>query len=210
MRIGRANALTALGLLTLLLVVVLAAPRWTRLLTRTVPGEEGAEEGGAAVPSAPPAEGEYDIVVDFGNDSTTLAGFLQDDHYDMPLDMIDGYVVPGFRVVPDPAVDTSFSHVGAFTYSQPNVTVTGDGRTTSVPIVAWSPRRVCGLNVPSTRRRWDSASHVIRVSRPMCTVALLAFEREPQRIDKSMAFLASGRLGLQRDSLSSGVLSGVG
>jgi hypothetical protein len=58
MQIGRANALTALGLLTLLLVVVLAAPRWTRLLTRTVPGEEGAEEGGAAATPAPPAEGE--------------------------------------------------------------------------------------------------------------------------------------------------------
>ena len=56
MRVGRANALTALGLLTLLLVVVLAAPRWTRLLMRTVPGEEGADEGGAA--AAPAAEAE--------------------------------------------------------------------------------------------------------------------------------------------------------
>ena len=57
MRVGRANALTALGLLALLLVVVLAAPRWTRLLTRTVPGEEGAEESAAAVaePEAPAA-----------------------------------------------------------------------------------------------------------------------------------------------------------
>jgi len=52
MRIGRANALTALGLLVLLLVVVLAAPRWTRLLTRTVPGEEGADESGAAATPA--------------------------------------------------------------------------------------------------------------------------------------------------------------
>lgn len=58
MQIGRANALTALGLLTLLLVVVLAAPRWTRLLTRTVPGEEGAEEGGAVATPAPAVEGE--------------------------------------------------------------------------------------------------------------------------------------------------------
>jgi Sporulation and spore germination len=56
MLVGRANALTALGLLTLLLVVVLTAPRWTRLLTRTVPGEEGADEGVATVP-APEAEG---------------------------------------------------------------------------------------------------------------------------------------------------------
>ena len=54
MRAGRANALTALGLLALLLVVVLAAPRWTRLLTRTVPGEDSAEESGAAAPAAEP------------------------------------------------------------------------------------------------------------------------------------------------------------
>jgi spore germination protein GerM len=46
--VGRANALTALGLLVLLLVVVLTAPRWTKLLTRTVPGEEAGEEGSAA------------------------------------------------------------------------------------------------------------------------------------------------------------------
>lgn len=56
MRVGRANALTALGLLVLLLVVVLAAPRWTRLLTRTVPGEEGADESGAAATPAAAAE----------------------------------------------------------------------------------------------------------------------------------------------------------
>lgn len=56
MRVGRANALTALGLLALLLVVVLTAPRWTRLLTRTVPGDEAADESGAA--AAPVAEAE--------------------------------------------------------------------------------------------------------------------------------------------------------
>jgi sporulation and spore germination protein len=65
MIVGRANALTALGLLALLLVVVLAAPRWTRLLTRTVPGEEGAEEGGAAPVAAAesPAAVEQKITV---------------------------------------------------------------------------------------------------------------------------------------------------
>ena len=45
MIVGRANALTALGLLLLLLVVVLTAPRWTKLLTRSVPDEEGASTG---------------------------------------------------------------------------------------------------------------------------------------------------------------------
>lgn len=55
MIVGRANALTALGLLVLLLVVVLTAPRWTRLLTRTVPGDESAEDSLAA---PAPAEAE--------------------------------------------------------------------------------------------------------------------------------------------------------
>jgi len=58
MIVGRANALTALGLLVLLLGVVLTAPRWTRLLTRNVPGEEGGDETtvvptGAAEPEVP-------------------------------------------------------------------------------------------------------------------------------------------------------------
>jgi hypothetical protein len=81
--------------------------------------------------------GDYDVVVDFGNNSTTLAGFIQDDHYDMPLDIIDGYIVPGFRIVPDPAVDTSFVNVGAFSYTQPSVTVTQDnGTLVTVPLIA--------------------------------------------------------------------------
>ena len=63
MKIGRANALTALGLLTLLLVVVLSAPRWSRLLTRNAPGEEAGEEG--APPSPVPApEGEEAAAVE--------------------------------------------------------------------------------------------------------------------------------------------------
>jgi len=66
MRVGRANALTALGLLSLLLIVVLTAPRWTRLLTRTVPGEEGGDESGAAAPAAgaAAAEGEDPAAVE--------------------------------------------------------------------------------------------------------------------------------------------------
>lgn len=64
MRVGRANALTALGLLSLLLVVVLAAPRWMRLLTRTVPGDEGADESGAAATPAAAAEAEDSAAVE--------------------------------------------------------------------------------------------------------------------------------------------------
>ena len=57
MRAGRANVLTALGLIALLLAVVLTAPRWTRLLTRTVPGEDAAPEDAAPVAAPDPGEG---------------------------------------------------------------------------------------------------------------------------------------------------------
>ncbi len=82
--------------------------------------------------------GDYDVVVDFGNNSTTLAGFTQDDHYDMPLDIIDGYIVPGFKIVPDPAVDTSFANVGILTYTQGSVTVAEDNMlgNVTVPLTA--------------------------------------------------------------------------
>jgi hypothetical protein len=46
MKPSRANLLTAAGLLVLLAVVTLTAPRWSRLLMRSLPGTE--EEGGAA------------------------------------------------------------------------------------------------------------------------------------------------------------------
>lgn len=62
--------------------------------------------------------GDYDIVADFGNNASTLGAFIRDDHYDMPLDIIDGYVVPGFRVVPDPTTDTSFANTGSFLYDE--------------------------------------------------------------------------------------------
>lgn len=96
--------------------------------------------------------GDYDVVVDFGNNSTTLAGFAQDDQYDMPLDMIDGYIVPGFKIVPDPAVDTAFNFVGSFSYSNPSVTVTNDyGSNVSVPIIAnvKFPADAAGATMPS-------------------------------------------------------------
>lgn len=99
--------------------------------------------------------GEYDIVVDFGNNSPTLAGFAQDDHYDMPLDMIDGYIQPGFRVVLDPSVDTSFAHVGAFSYdetTQGSVVVTTDyGGNVTVPLKAnvRFPADIAGATAPA-------------------------------------------------------------
>lgn len=75
MIVGRANALTALGLLVLLLVVVLTAPRWTKLLTRTVPGEEGGEEGVAA----PAAAVEPDTAAEAQQKITVKLFFLASD-----------------------------------------------------------------------------------------------------------------------------------
>jgi hypothetical protein len=55
MRAGRANLITALGPVALLLAVVLTAPRWTRLLTRDAPDEAGEEPAASPVPAAEPA-----------------------------------------------------------------------------------------------------------------------------------------------------------
>jgi hypothetical protein len=62
--------------------------------------------------------GEYDIVADFGNNSSTPAGFVPDDTYNMPLDIIDGYIRTGFRVVPDPTTDTTYPFAGSFSYNE--------------------------------------------------------------------------------------------
>ena len=74
MIVGRANALTALGLLVLLLVVVLTTPRWTRLLTRTVPGEEGTDD-----PAAPAAAADADAAAAAQQKITVKLFFLAPD-----------------------------------------------------------------------------------------------------------------------------------
>jgi hypothetical protein len=58
--------------------------------------------------------GSYDIVADFGNNAPNPLNFVKDGSYDTPLDMIDGYFTPGFRVVQDPGTMAEFTHVGAF------------------------------------------------------------------------------------------------
>jgi hypothetical protein len=70
--------------------------------------------------------GDYDVVADFGNNTTNVAGFVPDNSLDAPLDAIDGYFVAGFRVVPDPTSDTSFPNAGSFEYSEGNATVTDE------------------------------------------------------------------------------------
>lgn len=53
---SRANVLTAIFLLSLLVLVVVSAPRWTRLLSRPVPGEDAGED----TPASPRAGEEAD------------------------------------------------------------------------------------------------------------------------------------------------------
>ena len=77
--------------------------------------------------------GEYDIVADFGNNSSNAASFLQDNQYNTPLDMIDGYFVPGFRVVEDPGVMTQFAHAGNCNYDENIVNGLGLNGTPSIP-----------------------------------------------------------------------------
>ena len=84
--------------------------------------------------------GEYDIVADFGNNAADPDTFSPDDSFDSPLDIIDGYFVGGFRVVPDPGVDASFPHAGQFEYDQStegSITVVDDyGQSVTVPLRA--------------------------------------------------------------------------
>jgi hypothetical protein len=70
--------------------------------------------------------GDYDIVADFGNNTANPSAFVPNAQYNMPLDICDGYFVPGFRVVPDPTTDTQFANAGTFSYNDGPVTVNDD------------------------------------------------------------------------------------
>lgn len=76
--------------------------------------------------------GEYDIVADFGNDTTDASLFVADHSYDTPLDIIDGYFVAGFRVVDDPGTMQDFAHAGNWNYDETDVAGLGLPGTVSV------------------------------------------------------------------------------
>jgi hypothetical protein len=84
--------------------------------------------------------GEYDVVADFGNNTGDPATFVPDNSFDPPLDLIDGYTDPGFRIIPDPTTDHSFPNSGSFQYDETThgyVTVAGDmGSNWTVPLKA--------------------------------------------------------------------------
>jgi Chlorophyllase enzyme len=69
--------------------------------------------------------GEYDIIADFGNNTPDAATFVNDDQYNTPLDMIDGYFVPGFRIVEDPGTMTQWANAGTWHYDETIVNAMG-------------------------------------------------------------------------------------
>jgi len=69
--------------------------------------------------------GEYDIVADFGNNTSDATFFDPNDAYDTPLDIIDGYFIAGFRVVEDPGTMQDFTNVGTWIYDGPTVNAIG-------------------------------------------------------------------------------------
>lgn len=81
-------------------------------------------------------EGLYDIVADFGNNAADPNAFVEDDAFDSPLDIIDGYFLPGFRVVRDPGTDTQWSHSGSFTYNDGSMTVDDESGFGSATVIS--------------------------------------------------------------------------
>lgn len=69
--------------------------------------------------------GEYDIVADFGNNTEDASNFVPDNAYDTPLDMIDGYFLPGFRIVEDPGTLNEFQYAGNWNYDATDLAYLG-------------------------------------------------------------------------------------
>lgn len=65
--------------------------------------------------------GDYDIVADFGNNTGIAANFVNDDQYNTPLDIIDGYFLTGFKVVEDPGTMSPWANVGTWHYNEADV-----------------------------------------------------------------------------------------
>lgn len=78
--------------------------------------------------------GNYDIVADFGNNTPDANLFVQDNAYDTPLDIIDGYFNTGFRVVEDPGtmVESNIPDYGTWHYTEADFPMYGVIGTVSV------------------------------------------------------------------------------
>lgn len=80
--------------------------------------------------------GDYDIVADFGNNTGSTSSFVPDDKFDSPLDIIDGYFAPGFRIVEDPGTLSEWADIGNWNYtetSKGSVTVQDENSFYSTP-----------------------------------------------------------------------------
>ncbi len=99
--------------------------------------------------------GEYDIIADFGNNTPDPNTFDPDDTLDSMIDMVDGYAITGFRVMPDPTVDTSFANAGTFQYdesTQGSRTVIDDfggSAMVNMRAVVYFPADVAGATTPA-------------------------------------------------------------
>jgi hypothetical protein len=76
--------------------------------------------------------GNFDVVADFGNNNPNPASFMPDGNFNTPVDMIDGYFVPGFRVVPDPGTMSEWTNFGAFAIDAPFLSGFGIGASMTV------------------------------------------------------------------------------
>ena len=102
--------------------------------------------------------GSYDVVIDFGKNVSDMAAFVPDDTYTIAVppgagDIIDGYMVPGFRVVKDPGTDTdtAIPFVGTIEpdYDEGSASVEGDdgiSRSVSLTARVKFPADVYGAN----------------------------------------------------------------
>jgi hypothetical protein len=118
----------------------------------------------ALVWSNPTQVGQYDLVVDFGNDAPDPSNYIPDGHFNPPTDMIDGYMTVGFHVTRDPSLPGTFA-VGQTSFNDPAVTIPAVGvwapppqnlwgntpsGTLSLPLTAEVryPAAIAGMNVP--------------------------------------------------------------
>jgi spore germination protein GerM len=79
MVVSRANALTVAALIGLLCVVLFTAPRWTRLLSRPVPGAEDPEDAASPTPAEAEAVVERQINVKLYFQAPDRPGLVQEE-----------------------------------------------------------------------------------------------------------------------------------
>jgi len=134
----------------------------TGTVTEVITSPSCVNANAALVWSNPTQPGQYDLVVDFGNNSADPAGYVTDGEFNPPLDMIDGYFNVGFYVTEDPSVSGSYD-IGRTSFSEPAVTIPAIGvwhssgtigdtlsGTLNLPLIAEVryPADSAGLNVP--------------------------------------------------------------